>query len=57
MGHTLFLLMYALPTENVTFVLDCCDFGGVKRGNFRVRSRDGGKLLQPSQAEFDPQQR
>lgn len=41
MGHTLFLLMYALPTENVTVVLDCCYSGGSKRGNFAVRSRNG----------------
>jgi hypothetical protein len=38
MGHTLFLLMHALQTENVTAVLDSCHSGGGTRGNFRVRS-------------------
>ncbi|AKG20737.1 caspase family protein [Calothrix sp. 336/3] len=52
MGHTLFLLMYALKTENVTFVLDSCHSGGAKRGNFMVRSRDGGKKLQASSQEI-----
>jgi uncharacterized caspase-like protein len=30
MGHTLFLLMYALQTENVTVVLDSCHSGGAR---------------------------
>ncbi len=55
MGHTLFLLMYALKTENVTMVLDSCHSGGGTRGNFRVRSRDGGSTLQPSRAELEYQ--
>ncbi len=55
MGHTLFLLMYALRTENVSVVLDSCHSGGGKRGNFRVRSRDGGEMLHPSQAELEYQ--
>lgn len=38
MGHTLFLLMSALQTENFTAVLDSCHSGGGKRGNYRVRS-------------------
>lgn len=42
MGHTLFLLMSALKTENVTVVLDSCFSGGSTR-EARVRSRDGGK--------------
>lgn len=42
MGHTLFLLMSALETENVTAVLDSCFSGGATR-EARVRSRDGGK--------------
>ena len=56
MGHTLFLLMSALKTDNVTVVLDSCHSGGGTRGNLRVRSRDGGSLLQPSPAELDYQQ-
>ena len=57
MGHTLFLLMYALQTENVTVVLDSCHSGGTKRGNFAVRSRDGGSDFLPSKAEYDEQER
>lgn len=40
MGHTLLLLRAALPTDNVTFVLDCCYSGGGKRGNVIMRSQD-----------------
>ncbi|MEM7553099.1 MAG: caspase family protein [Cyanobacteria bacterium P01_A01_bin.84] len=56
MGHTLFLLMYALKTENVTVVLDSCHSGGAKRGNFAVRSRDGGSNFQASADEFKYQE-
>ena len=56
-GHTLFLLMRALQTENVTAVLDSCHSGGGTRGNLRVRSRAGGKMLQADPAEFEYQQR
>lgn len=52
MGHTLFLLMYALKTDNVTVVLDSCHSGGAKRGNFAVRSRDGGRKFQAISDEF-----
>ncbi len=52
MGHTLFLLMSALATENVTVVLDSCHSGGGTRGNLRVRSRNGGGILQPDPAEL-----
>jgi hypothetical protein len=38
MGHTLFLLMSALKTENVTAVLDSCHSGGGLRGNAFVRA-------------------
>lgn len=55
-GHTLFLLMYALNTENVTVILDSCHSGGGTRGNFRVRSRDGGSQLQTVNAEQEYQQ-
>ncbi len=55
MGHTLFLLMYALKTDNVTVVLDSCHSGGGTRGNFRVRSRGDGSILQPSTEEFEYQ--
>ena len=44
MGHTLFLLMSALKTENVSVVLDSCFSGGATR-EARVRSRDGGKNI------------
>lgn len=38
MGRTLFLLMHALQTENVTVVLDSCHSGGGTRGNLVVRA-------------------
>ncbi|MBD2127408.1 caspase family protein [Microcoleus sp. ZQ-A2] len=50
MGHTLFLLMSALKTENVTAVLDSCFAGGATR-DARVRSRDGGKNVLVSSDE------
>ncbi|MBD2199867.1 MULTISPECIES: caspase family protein [Calothrix] len=57
MGGTLFLLMYALQTTNVTVVLDCCYSGGTKRGNFAVRSRDGGSNFLPSKEEYETQRK
>ncbi|MDY6940898.1 MAG: caspase family protein [Cyanobacteriota bacterium] len=56
MGHTLFLLMAALKTENVTVVLDSCFAGGATREDSRVRSRAGGSNLQISPAEKAYQQ-
>ena len=59
MGRTLFLLMYALQTENVTVVLDSCHSGGGTRGNlvFRaVPSLWGGGAAQASPEEFEYQQ-
>ncbi|MBD1904391.1 caspase family protein [Funiculus sociatus GB2-A5] len=56
MGHTLFLLMSALQTENFTAVLDSCYSGGATRDR-RVRSRDGGMNLQISPEEKAYQQR
>ncbi|XWK86004.1 MAG: caspase family protein [Phormidium sp.] len=38
MGKTLFLLMSAVQTENLTVVLDSCFSGGGDRGNLVVRS-------------------
>lgn len=55
MGRSLFLLMYALKTENVTVVLDSCHSGGGTRGNFRIRSRNGSST-QPLDAELAYQQ-
>ncbi|HIK17745.1 MAG TPA: caspase family protein [Leptolyngbyaceae cyanobacterium M33_DOE_097] len=55
MGHTLFLLMAALQTENVTAVLDSCHSGGGTRGVMRVRSRDGGSSISADPEEFDYQ--
>lgn len=51
MGHTLFLLMLALKSENFTAVLDSCYSGGGTRPEFPVRSRDGGSNIQVSSAE------
>ena len=64
MGRTLFLLMTALKTENVTAVLDSCYSGGGTRGNLRVRSihnaasvaRSGDSQLQAVATEQDYQQ-
>jgi len=50
MGHTLFLLMSALKTENVTVVLDSCFAGGATR-DWRVRYRQGGKKILVSNQE------
>jgi hypothetical protein len=50
MGHTLFLLMSALKTENVTAVLDSCFSGGATR-QARIRSREGGKNVLVSSDE------
>jgi hypothetical protein len=57
MGRTLFLLMYALQTENVTAVLDSCYSGGGTRGNLQIRSVRGGSQLQATPAEQEYQQR
>jgi hypothetical protein len=56
MGHTLFLLMSALKTENVTVVLDSCFSGGATR-EVRVRSREGGKniLVSPDEKSYQQQ--
>lgn len=40
-GHTLWLLMQAINTENITFVFDSCYSGGARKGNLVVRSRPG----------------
>ncbi|MFB2977248.1 caspase family protein [Microseira sp. BLCC-F43] len=50
MGHTLFLLMSAVKSENLTVVLDSCFSGGATRDR-RVRSRDGGKNIRTSPEE------
>jgi hypothetical protein len=57
MGHTLFLLMSTLKTENVTVVLDSCHSGGGTRGNFVVRSlrSSDSDLLIPSPEELEYQ--
>jgi Caspase domain len=63
-GHTLWLLMRSLKTENVTFVLDSCHAGGARKGVLTVRSRPGdgeilksGVRLVASQAERDFQKK
>ncbi len=55
MGKTLFLLMSALKTENVTAVFDCCYSGGGTRGSERVRADASNMLYQPSKVEIDYQ--
>ncbi|MBD2517938.1 caspase family protein [Nostoc sp. FACHB-973] len=44
-GHTLWLLMQAINTENITFVLDSCYSGGARKGILTVRSRAGDQEL------------
>jgi Caspase domain len=44
-GHTLWLLMQAINTENLTFVLDSCHSGGARKGILTVRSRPGDRQL------------
>jgi Caspase domain/Domain of unknown function (DUF4384) len=44
-GHTLWLLMKAINTDNVTFVLDSCHSGGARNGLLTVRSRPGDQEL------------
>ena len=50
MGHTLFLLMSAVQSENFTAVLDSCYSGAASR-KIRVRARDGGNKVQISPEE------
>ncbi|HAX77730.1 MAG TPA: peptidase C14 [Cyanobacteria bacterium UBA11372] len=59
MGQTLFLLMSAVPTENLTIVLDSCYSGGGDRGNLVIRSArlDRGGDKQASPEEFEYQQK
>ncbi|NJM85398.1 MAG: DUF4384 domain-containing protein [Leptolyngbyaceae cyanobacterium RM2_2_21] len=57
-GQTLFLLMQAIPTDNVTVVLDSCYSGGGKRGSLTVRSLPNSpEIPHPSQLELDYQER
>lgn len=55
MGHTLYLLMSALKTENVSVILDSCFAGGATRET-RTRSREGGRNILVSSAEKAYQQ-
>jgi hypothetical protein len=61
MGRSLFLLMHALKTENVTLVLDSCHSGGGTRGNLLFRAVPSRfnriEPANPSQAELEFQQR
>ncbi len=59
MGRTLFLLMSAIRTENLTVVLDSCYSGGGIRGNLVIRSVrfDDGRNSQATPEEFEYQQR
>ncbi len=50
MGHTLFLLMSAVKSENFTAVLDSCYSGGATR-KYSTRARDSGEKVQISPAE------
>lgn len=50
MGHTLFLLMSAIQTENFTAVLDSC-YSGASTREIRVRAREGGDKIEISPQE------
>ncbi|MBD2001428.1 caspase family protein [Leptolyngbya sp. FACHB-541] len=50
MGHTLFLLMSKVNTDNMTVVLDCCYSGGGKRGNVIMRSHTTDTEIRTGQA-------
>ena len=50
MGHTLFLLMSAVKSENFTAVLDSCYSGAATR-KFTVRAREGGEKIEISPEE------
>ena len=58
-GRTLFLLMAAVQTDNLTAVLDSCHSGGGTRGTYRVRSIDRAsndelyKKYKPAELELD----
>ncbi|NJL50996.1 MAG: caspase family protein [Hydrococcus sp. SU_1_0] len=56
-GKTLFLLMSAIKTDNLTVVLDSCYSGGGKRGNLTVRSIEGGEDYLSSSLEQEYQQK
>jgi len=61
MGRSLFLLMKAINTENLTVILDSCYSEASTRGNALVRSAvkpltRSGKTLFPSEAELIHQQ-
>lgn len=56
LGHTLFLLMSAIQTENFTAVLDSCHSGASTR-EIRVRAREGGEKIEISPQEKAYQER
>lgn len=59
MGRTLFLLMNAIKTDNVTAILDSCHSGGGLRGGATVRAvrEQGGDARQAMPEEFELQQK
>lgn len=61
MGRSLFLLMHALKTDNVTVVLDSCHSGGSTRGNLQARTvpsrLDDSAPATPSPIELEYQKR
>ncbi len=60
MGRSLFLLMRAVNTENITVVLDSCHSGGGTRGNLEIRaisSRLSGGTATPAPDEVEYQRR
>jgi hypothetical protein len=60
MGKTLFLLMRAINTENLTLILDSCHSGAGTRGSVTVRAADrlsqDGEILIPCEQEYKLQE-
>ncbi|GET37557.1 caspase family protein [Microseira wollei] len=57
MGHTLFLLMSAIKTENFTAVIDSCFSGSATRKEFKERVINGRESLEISPLEKSYQER
>lgn len=56
MGRTLFLLMHAIQTEQLTVVLDSCHSGGGTRGNVKVRALSRARLRSGEQYVASPEE-
>ena len=57
MGRSIFLLMMALKSQNITFILDSCFSGAGTRGNLRIRSINSGTCYEPATEELEFQRK